>query len=235
MRVWDVHPGYLSHQSLLGQHAEIHAIHSIIRNGKAGYAAHPETVRWQGRLGELAAAHDLSVREMRLRGFNHHSPLPDFAETTLNEKRAYVDAPVGQFAILREKYGRNGQTGRIPLPLNGSQFWAHHKYSVMARGYQHYKDTKGILRVARDLPLAKEEELVNHILSLMELPLLPGAIRNVADHLWGYFKKSATLAEKEEFFSLNPENPGRQFSCLYQLARKYGEMYLLQSTVFADI
>ncbi|MDD4764978.1 MAG: pyrimidine dimer DNA glycosylase/endonuclease V, partial [Atribacterota bacterium] len=28
MRVWDVHPGYLSDKSLLGEHVEIHALFS---------------------------------------------------------------------------------------------------------------------------------------------------------------------------------------------------------------
>lgn len=34
MRVWDLHPGYLSRQSLLGQHAEIHAVHAVIYDQK---------------------------------------------------------------------------------------------------------------------------------------------------------------------------------------------------------
>jgi hypothetical protein len=36
VRVWDVNPGYLNRQSLLGEHRELHAIVSIIRNNR-GY------------------------------------------------------------------------------------------------------------------------------------------------------------------------------------------------------
>ncbi|MFW5896791.1 MAG: pyrimidine dimer DNA glycosylase/endonuclease V, partial [Bacillota bacterium] len=31
MRVWDIHPGYLDRGGLLGQHAEIHAVWSVLR------------------------------------------------------------------------------------------------------------------------------------------------------------------------------------------------------------
>ena len=34
MRIWDVNPGYLNRQSLLGEHRELHAIFSIIKNNK---------------------------------------------------------------------------------------------------------------------------------------------------------------------------------------------------------
>jgi len=34
MRIWDIHPGYLNRQSLLGEHRELHGIFSIITNKK---------------------------------------------------------------------------------------------------------------------------------------------------------------------------------------------------------
>ena len=46
MRIWDINPGYLNRQSLLGEHRELHGIVSIIRDNKKGYSRHPETLRW---------------------------------------------------------------------------------------------------------------------------------------------------------------------------------------------
>ena len=47
--------------------------------------------------------------------------------------------PGEQFALLRGKYeGR--EAGRIPLPGNAQQLWAQHKYSVMARDVQLYRE-----------------------------------------------------------------------------------------------
>ena len=48
MRIWDINPGYLNRQSLLGEHRELHGIVSIILNIKKGYSKHPETIRWVG-------------------------------------------------------------------------------------------------------------------------------------------------------------------------------------------
>jgi pyrimidine dimer DNA glycosylase len=37
LRVWDVSPGYLNRQSLLGEHRELHGLHAILIHGKAGF------------------------------------------------------------------------------------------------------------------------------------------------------------------------------------------------------
>lgn len=75
MRIWDVDPGYLNRQSLLGEHRELHGIVSIISNNKKGYSKHPETLRWVGYGWALKQRHKLLVAEMNLRGYNDQSPV----------------------------------------------------------------------------------------------------------------------------------------------------------------
>lgn len=75
MRIWDVDVAELCDQHLLGEHRELHAIWSILTAGKRGYANHPETLRWSGRLAALHDRHRREVEEMSRRGFRHHSPL----------------------------------------------------------------------------------------------------------------------------------------------------------------
>jgi Pyrimidine dimer DNA glycosylase len=75
MRIWDLDPDVLCDWHLLGEHRELHAIWSILTTGKRGYASHPETLRWQGRLPALYARHEAQVAEMERRGFDHASPL----------------------------------------------------------------------------------------------------------------------------------------------------------------
>ena len=75
VRIWDLEPRELCDRHLLGEHRELHAIWSILTNGKRGYANHPETKRWRGRLAALYARHEAQVGEMRRRGFSHGSPL----------------------------------------------------------------------------------------------------------------------------------------------------------------
>lgn len=233
MRVWDIHPGYLSRQSLLGQHAEIHAMRSVIVNQKKGYGSHPETLRWKGQLGRLKLRHYLTVKEMVLRGFGHNSPWEgDHPETV--DRLTFVDPPGVQVELLREKYREKSTTGRIPLPQNSSQFWAHHKYSVMGRGYQHYREIQAYLKGRSSRPLDQEADFILNIISLLELPPPEKAVRNVTDHLWGYFKREALPEEKARYQAMHWENRDAM-PFLFSLAQKYQKTYLLHSTVFADL
>lgn len=75
MRIWDLEPVELCDRHLLGEHRELHAIWTILTTGKRGYANHPETKRWAGRLAALYARHEAQAEEMRRRGFRHQSPI----------------------------------------------------------------------------------------------------------------------------------------------------------------
>ncbi len=241
MRVWDIHPGYLSRQSLLGQHVETHALYSVISGGKRGYAAHPETLRWKERLGALKRAHDLAVAEMHLRGFNHASPLSACGEpeTGLNiagstEEKNYVDHPVRQVALLKQKYLQREQSGRIPLPKNSYDYWAHHKYSVMARGYNYYKEVQGLLKEQTKCSPGYSQQLFELILNILEQPVTGPALANTVDHLWGYFKEDASASEKERYLQRGPHDLHNLVRFFYALAEKQRRFYLLHSTIFAD-
>lgn len=130
MRVWDVTPGYLNRQSLLGEHPEIHALVSILTAGKAGYARHPETRRWAEARCALSVRHDLVVSEMELRGYQHRSPVRARGLRVWPE--AFLSTPGAQPTLLGQKYCHRAP-GRIPLPCTLQQLWAQHKYSVLSR------------------------------------------------------------------------------------------------------
>ena len=115
MRIWDVNPGYLNRQSLLGEHREIHGLFNVVFHRKKGYSRHPETLRWYGKLSALKGRHDLLVSEMLLRGYRHFSPMP--AVEDKKKQFEFVDLPFRQFEILSEKYS-DREKGRIPLPVN---------------------------------------------------------------------------------------------------------------------
>jgi pyrimidine dimer DNA glycosylase len=103
MRVWDVDVGALCDRHLLGEHRELHAIWSILTNGRSGYANHPETVRWRGRLAALHARHEAEVAEMARRGFNHASPLDRRLATGEARQTHVVDSLEDQRARLAGK------------------------------------------------------------------------------------------------------------------------------------
>ena len=103
MRIWDISPKRLCRNHLLGEHRELHAIWSVIVNGKKGYAHHPETLRWKGKLKALYRRHDALVVEMSSRGYQHRSPLAKRQATGSAKQTRYVDRPREQIAILRKK------------------------------------------------------------------------------------------------------------------------------------
>ncbi|TKB80919.1 MAG: pyrimidine dimer DNA glycosylase [Nitrospira sp.] len=76
MRIGDISPRSLCRNHLLGKHRELHAIWSVLVNGKKGYARHPETLRWKGKLKALYGRHEKLVEEMGHRGYRHQSPFP---------------------------------------------------------------------------------------------------------------------------------------------------------------
>jgi hypothetical protein len=191
MRIWDIDPGYLNRQSLLGEHRELHGIVSILASGKRGYANHPETLRWVGHGWALRQRHAILAAEMALRGYRDASPV------RLRSGRgawpeAYVDAPFRQFGILGEKY-RERESGRIPLPVNAQQLWAQHKYSVMARDGALYS------RLGREVAATgPRDDFSGLALTLVEcLRRQPsdGGIRNALQHMWGYVSNGSAGVE----------------------------------------
>ena len=103
MRIWDIPPNKLCNAHLLGEHRELHAIWSIIVNNKKGYANHPETLRWNGKLKALYLTHEKIVKEMKKRGFNHKSPLNKISATGISVQTDLVDSIKDQIKILKNK------------------------------------------------------------------------------------------------------------------------------------
>lgn len=103
MRVWDISPVRLCRAHLLGEHRELHAIWSVLVNDKMGYARHPETLHWKGKLRALYGQHEALVGEMAARGYRHLSPLAKSEATGTAKQTVFVDSPRAQIGILRNK------------------------------------------------------------------------------------------------------------------------------------
>jgi len=103
VRIWDISPKKLCRNHLLGEHRELHAIWSVLVNGKKGYARHPETLRWRGKLKALYGRHEALVIEMALRGYRHRSPLPRTLARGIATQRVLIHSRKKQLDILRGK------------------------------------------------------------------------------------------------------------------------------------
>jgi Pyrimidine dimer DNA glycosylase len=103
VRIWDVDVRCLCDRHLLGEHRELHAIWTVLTEGRRGYARHPETLRWRGRLAALYARHEQEVAEMARRGFRHASPLDRTLATCSARQTELVDPVEAQLARLAER------------------------------------------------------------------------------------------------------------------------------------
>lgn len=225
MRIWDISPGYLNRQSLLGEHRELHAVLSIVRNKKKGYARHPETLRWADCLPALARRHEQLACEMTLRGYKERSPVavPPSSEAW---PARYLDEPAAQFALLRVKYAGR-EPGRIPLPRHAQQLWSQHKYSVLARDVSLYK------AIGRETASGKADfaALSRQLSELLRQPPSAGGLKNAVLHLWGHVNA---------FPPAPKENPASwPLSRLLEETRLraalHQEAYLLASTALGEL
>jgi len=227
MRVWDVSPGYLNDQSLLGEHRELHGIVSIITNNKKGYARHPETLRWVGFGWALRQRHQLLGAEMSLRGFRDQTPVRLRAKKGVWPS-AYIDAPGVQFDLLRQKYLHKA-SGRIPLPETTQALWSQHKYSVLARDLRRYKSMGQ--SVARTRQKAGFYEVAEELTAILRERPKQGGIRNALQHMWGYVshysKKPSELISRMEEKDLLAE--------IQALNRQYHVTYLVSSTALSEL
>jgi hypothetical protein len=103
LRIWDLEPGRLCRSHLLGEHRELHAVWAILTEGKKGYAHHPETLRWKGKLRALFLRHGKLVREMARRGYAHRTPLSSRLAKGKARQNVFVDPPEEQARILRQR------------------------------------------------------------------------------------------------------------------------------------
>ncbi len=103
MRVWDIAPGKLCRNHLLGEHREIHAIWSILTRNKKGYCRHPETLRWKGKLKALFLRHKKLVLQMASRGYQHKSNLSARLACGQSKQDKYVNSIKEQILILKNK------------------------------------------------------------------------------------------------------------------------------------
>ncbi|MBN3553851.1 DUF1722 domain-containing protein [Fictibacillus nanhaiensis] len=119
------------------------------------------------------------------------------------------------------------------------QLWASEKYTVMAKGYNFYKEVQGFMRDAQSN--ADYEKVTMLIAEVKEKPFERRALCNTLEHVWGYFKKSAEEVDKEHFFSLlktlresdaayYEEMPYEIHLYLQYLLQKYPSEYLSRSS-----
>src|SRR3990167_10296126 len=92
MRMWNLNPSVMCNQHLLGEHVEMNMFKGTIEKGKSieGYLNNGLV-----NIGFIKKRHDELVKEMKIRGFSHKSPMAKFNEgedvITVDTDRNYID------------------------------------------------------------------------------------------------------------------------------------------------
>lgn len=76
------------------------------------------------------------------------------------------------------------------------QLWARNKYLVLSHSAAIYKEIREYLK-QEEISLAQVRD---YIQAALALPEDRGQVINAYQHVWGYFKRKATAAEKADFF-----------------------------------
>lgn len=225
MRIWDINPGYLNRQSLLGEHRELHGIVSIIVNGKKGYSRHPETLRWIDYGWALNHRHNELSNEMALRGYTDKTPVTTKSNYGI-WPLTFIDAPHEQFKLLKKKY-LGKEMGRIPLPKNEQELWSHHKYSVLARDPSTYQQI-GHSVSNKEIRFS---ELALTLIQILRTRPSDGGVRNAIQHMWGHVR-----AKNEQNNSAIETWPlTTLLNTIQKNAMATNEPYLTKSTALSEL
>lgn len=227
MRIWDVHPGYLNRQSLLGEHRELHGMLSIITQGKKGYSRHPETLRWVDHLWALKQRHQLLAAEMQLRGYQDHTPVHNIRDKG-EWPSSYIDPPYQQLKILESKY-QTKESGRLRLPLNAQQLWSQHKYSVMARDTMLYQQMGR--QAAQMKPKAEFSEMTLALVEILRVAPSQRGIINALEHMWGYVDEVSIWTSSQ----LDKASLSEFYVEVQNCAKLKKQPYLMNSTSLSEL
>ncbi|MDX2495990.1 MAG: pyrimidine dimer DNA glycosylase/endonuclease V [Desulfuromusa sp.] len=227
MRIWDINPGYLNRQSLLGEHRELHGIVSIIKNNKKGYSKHPETIRWIGYGWAINQRHRLLSAEMSFRGYQDKSPV-NLRSNKDQWPEIYIDSPHIQMKLLKQKYiGK--EKGRIPIPKTAQQLWEHHKYSVLARGTSEYKKLEKLISSYSD---GKNfSDLHKRLTTILRKRPSTKGINTSLQHMWECASSSYT-GNQDNILSWSQ---GRLLTEIQRLSRSNFDTHLRSCTALSEL
>ncbi|MDO5718917.1 MAG: UV DNA damage repair endonuclease UvsE [Tissierellia bacterium] len=142
--------------------------------------------------------------------------------------------------IMLEVKDKNRSAEKITAYLNSDigaleDIWAKNKYNILSKSQNSYKEIRNLLKDKQNTDFEK-------IISIIEDSLIMEESKsnsiNAAQHIWGYFKNSASEKEKSDFINMinnyrngdNTEKDLKKF--LKKLLRKYPNEYLERSYYF---
>ena len=113
------------------------------------------------------------------------------------------------------------------------QLWARNKYLVLSHSSNIYNEIRQYLK-NEEVEVSHVQELINRA---CQIPEHRGQVCNTFQHIWGYFKKKATDAERKDYMLLldryrfGQASKDDLISKTRELLERYPNAYLQNSTL----
>jgi len=169
---------------------------------------------------------------------------PGAHSNTINLRifKEYLDANIiNDLDIMLEVKDKNLSAIKINNLVNNSHIsdleieWSKYKYNILEKSPESYNSIRQLLKDKESYPIFDFYDLID--IGLGTQSSIGNKINGI-EHVWGYFKKSATEKEKEEYKRLlnklkeDVKYEKRIKKYLFAMANKYNEKYLLNSYYF---
>ena len=113
------------------------------------------------------------------------------------------------------------------------KWWASEKYLVMAHSQAHYNALRQLYK-GNQWSEEKEEEFERLLKEAYQAAPTTKTLRTAYQHIWGYFKKKATIPEKERYKELDQSletSSSDMHQFLRDLTQTYQPAYLVRSRI----
>lgn len=120
--------------------------------------------------------------------------------------------------------------------LTHQKKWAYQKYWVMAHSQAHYNALRFLFK-GNDWSMEKVKTFERLITEAETITPTVKTLRTTYQHLWGYFKKSASPVELEDYKCLDrtlEEHPDALLHFLIQMTERYQPTYLINSRLIQE-
>jgi len=220
--ILDIHPGYLGSQELIKEVELLHCLLGGAPFSKGGKAGSNCQRMWAQHKRGAYVRYLWLLAELKFRSVKPEFPEPSFLE--IGQQPTWpesVNSPAQQFSFLEKD-------ARIPLPKNHQQLWAQHKYSILARDVNLYRELGpkvAAMKTGTDFSM-----LANQLTLALRIQPEPGGMRNALQHMWGYVSEGINSQSGISGWDLKKLNQEIQTR-----VASIGEMYLLHSTALTEL
>ena len=113
------------------------------------------------------------------------------------------------------------------------QLWARNKYLVLSHSSNIYNEIRQYLK-NEEVEVSQVQEMIERA---CQIPEHRGQVCNAFQHIWGYFKKKATDAERKDYvllldrYRFGPASKEDVIAKTRELLNRYPNTYLQHSTL----